>query len=113
MARVGRRIAAICIDWLIASVIGNWLFSGVYASLAVLGIFAVMQILFIATLGGSLGHLLLRLRVVPLTGGWIGIWKPVVRTVLLCLVVPVLVWDSDQRGFHDKIAGTVLVRISE
>jgi len=25
-------------------------------------------------------------------------------------VIPVLVWDSDQRGFHDKIAGTVLVR---
>jgi hypothetical protein len=25
-------------------------------------------------------------------------------------VIPVLVWDSDQRGFHDKIAGTVLIR---
>jgi hypothetical protein len=33
-----------------------------------------------------------------------------VRTLLLCLVIPVLVWDSDQRGFHDKIAGTVLIR---
>ena len=27
-----------------------------------------------------------------------------------CLVVPALVWDSDQRGFHDKVAGTVLIR---
>jgi hypothetical protein len=25
--------------------------------------------------------------------------------------VPALVWDSDQRGFHDKVAGTVLLRV--
>jgi hypothetical protein len=33
-----------------------------------------------------------------------------VRTALLMVVVPALVWDSDQRGFHDKVAGTVLIR---
>jgi hypothetical protein len=33
-----------------------------------------------------------------------------VRSVLLMIVIPALVWDSDHRGFHDKIAGTVLVR---
>jgi len=33
-----------------------------------------------------------------------------VRSVLLGLAIPALVWDSDQRGFHDKIAGTVLIR---
>jgi hypothetical protein len=27
------------------------------------------------------------------------------------LVLPALVWDSDQRGFHDKVAGTVLIRV--
>ena len=32
------------------------------------------------------------------------------RTALLVIIIPVLVWDSDQRGFHDKIAGTVLIR---
>ena len=26
------------------------------------------------------------------------------------IVIPALVWDSDQRGFHDKVAGTVLIR---
>lgn len=75
-----------------------------------IAVFAVMQILFIPTLGGSVGHRLLGLRVVPLVGGWVGFWRPVVRTILLLLVIPVLVWDSDQRGFHDKIAGTVLIR---
>lgn len=73
-------------------------------------VFGVMQVIFIPTLGGSVGHRLVGLRVVPLTGGWVGLWRPLVRTVLLLLVIPVLVWDSDQRGFHDKIAGTVLIR---
>jgi hypothetical protein len=34
----------------------------------------------------------------------------VVRTVLLCLIVPALIIDRDSRGAHDRIAGTVLVR---
>jgi len=45
-----------------------------------------------------------------LSGGWVGLWRPVVRSILLILVIPAIVWDSDQRGFHDKIAGTVLLR---
>jgi uncharacterized RDD family membrane protein YckC len=70
-----------------------------------------MQIVFIPTICGSIGHRLLGLRVVALKGGWIGPWRPVVRTLLLAIVVPALIWDSDQRGFHDKIAGTVLLRL--
>lgn len=81
-------------------------------SLVTLGIFALMQCLFIPTIGGSIGHRLMGLRVIRLGGGWIGPWRPVVRTLLILLVIPVIVWDSDQRGFHDKIAGTALVRAS-
>ncbi len=115
VGRVGRRVIAIFIDWIIATMIGGSVAArlGVaehYVSLVVLGVFAIGQIVFIPTLGGSLGHLVCGLRVVALKGGWIGLWRPVVRTVLLCLVIPVLVWDSDQRGFHDKIPGTVLIR---
>jgi len=111
VARIGRRFAAIAIDWGIALVL-TLLFpaEGGAATFTTLGIFAVMQMLFIPTLGGSIGHRILGLRVVPIAGGWIGLWRPAVRTLLLALVIPVLVWDSDQRGFHDKIAGTVLIR---
>lgn len=110
VARAGRRVLAILIDWGIALLIGNLIASGPATSWATLLIFAVMQIIFIPTIGGSVGHRILGLRVVPLTGGWVGFWRPAVRTLLLVLVIPVLVWDSDQRGFHDKIAGTVLIR---
>ncbi|PZU30429.1 MAG: RDD family protein, partial [Microbacterium sp.] len=43
-------------------------------------------------------------------GGWVGLWRPIVRTLLLCLVIPAVIWDADQRGVHDKAAGTVLLR---
>lgn len=110
VARIGRRVAAILIDWGLAMIIAYALAQGTPHVFLTHGIFIVMQIVFITTLGGSLGHRVLGMRVVPLTGGWIGLWKPVVRTLLLVLVIPVLVWDSDQRGFHDKIPGTVLIR---
>ena len=69
-----------------------------------------MQIVFIVLVSGSIGHLLLGMRVVPLKSGWIGIWRPIVRTVLLALLVPALISDRDRRGIHDRVAGTVLVR---
>lgn len=110
VARVGRRVLAILVDWALAALPAYLLVGGPHPELWNVLFFAILQIVFIPTIGGSLGHRLLGLRVVPLAGGWVGIWRPIVRTILLCLVIPVLVWDSDQRAFHDKIAGTVLIR---
>ncbi|TFC96860.1 MULTISPECIES: RDD family protein [Cryobacterium] len=112
VGRVGRRIGALAIDWSMAYGAGALFFSsdGVVNGFAVSGLFVALQIVFIPTIGGSIGHRLFGLRVVPLQRGWVGVWRPVVRSVLLGLAVPALVWDSDQRGFHDKVAGTVLIR---
>lgn len=108
IARLGRRIGGIAIDWAIAVLISWGFFQ--YNGGATLAIFAIEQVLFIALLSGSIGHLVLGMRVVPLAGGWVGVWRPAVRTVLLCLVIPAVIYDKDQRGLHDKLAGTVLVR---
>jgi uncharacterized RDD family membrane protein YckC len=114
VARLGRRIVALVIDWAIAS--GVSLLISRPADLLdsnswiTLGVFAALQVIFIATLSGSIGHLVLGLRVVPLVPRWIGIGRPIVRTLLLCIVIPAVIWDRDQRALHDKIAGTVLVR---
>lgn len=108
VGRPGRRIAGIAIDWALAVAVSVLFFD--YNGLATTLAFVVLQILFIPTLGGSIGHRLVGLRVVPLAGGWVGVWRPVVRALLLAVVIPTVVWDSDQRGFHDKIAGTVLIR---
>jgi hypothetical protein len=114
VARLGRRIAALFIDWAIAWVIAVAFFPvGPFQpdAWATLAIFAVEQLVFLWTVNGSIGHLLLRMRIVPLTPGRLGLWRPVVRTALLCLAIPALIWDRDQRGLHDQLAGTVLVRV--
>jgi uncharacterized RDD family membrane protein YckC len=91
-----------------ASAAGYLFFDG--HPLAITASFAVLQYLFITLLSGSLGHLVLGMRVVPLQPRWIGPWRPLVRTVLLSVAIPALIWDRDQRGLHDVFAGTVLVR---
>lgn len=78
--------------------------------LGVIGIFIIFQILGVWTLHGSLGHRIMGMYVVDVLGRKLAWWRPIVRTVLLVLVIPALVWDSDQRGFHDKLAGTILLR---
>lgn len=109
IARFPRRIVAILIDWVIALAASAWLFDrNPWATLAV---FVVLQIVFVPTVGGSIGHRLMGLRVVAIAGGWVGVWRPALRAVLLGLVVPAVVWDSDQRGFHDKAAGTALLLV--
>lgn len=108
VARPGRRILALAIDWGTAILISVAFFS--YNAWATLGVFAVAQIAFLLTANGSVGHLLLGMRVVPIAGGYLGVWRPFVRTILLCLVIPAVIWDRDQRGMHDRLIATVLVR---
>lgn len=107
IARPLRRIGALVVDWALSVLVSVAFFQ--YDPLATLAVFAVVQVVFLATVSGSIGHLVFRMRVVPLAGGWIGVWRPLVRTLLLCVVIPAAIWDRDQRGLHDKAAGTVLV----
>ncbi len=107
IARIGRRIGALCVDYGAA-----YLISGFFGwdALAILAIFAAIQLVFLPTLQGSPGHRLFGLRLVRLDGAWVGLWRPVIRTALLIVVIPAVIWDADQRGLHDKAAGTVLIR---
>jgi uncharacterized RDD family membrane protein YckC len=107
IARPGRRIGALFIDYGAA-----YLISGFFGwdPLAILAIFGIIQIAFLPTLQASPGHRILGMRLVRLDGSWVGVWRPILRTVFLILVIPAAIWDADQRGLHDKAAGTVLIR---
>ena len=107
IARFGRRLGALIVDWLPAYLVSYAFFDGnVWVTLA---LFAGLQLLFISLVSGSIGHLVLGMRVVPLSGGWVGVLRPLARTLLLCIVLPAVIWDRDQRGMHDRLSGTVLV----
>jgi hypothetical protein len=109
-APMGRRIGALLVDWLVASLVSLALFH--YHPMATLGVFAVENILLVSTLGFTIGHRLFNLRVRPDVEGvpMIGFLRGTVRAVLLCLVIPPVIWDADGRGMHDRAARTVIVR---
>lgn len=113
VGRFGRRVAGIFIDWAPAYFLSWSLFPTANGAdpFVTLAIFAALQYAFMITLNGSIGHIATRMRVVPIRGGYLGFWRPLVRTLLLCLVIPAVIWDVDQRGLHDRAAGTVLVRV--
>ena len=116
IARLGRRVVAILVDWAVCNVIavgflGYQLGVGGLSSFKPLAVFVVMNLLLVGTLGSTLGHRLLGLRVARLHGAGTGPLPALIRTILLALVIPAVIWDRDTRGFHDKLAGTVLVRV--
>ncbi|MDE8668298.1 RDD family protein [Pseudarthrobacter sp. H3Y2-7] len=108
IARAGRRIVAIMLDWGIALLISNFAFAG--DSWATLFVFAVEQTLLVGTLGYSIGHRIVGIHVLRLGGAPAGPLAALVRAVLLCLVIPAVIFDPDHRGLHDKAMNTVLVR---
>ena len=109
IGRVGPRLGAILIDWAIASVI-SYAFFG-WSSTATLVIFAIEQIVLVGLLGYSIGHRVFSLQVQRLDGTAAGFLPALVRSLLLCLVIPAVVFDADQRGLHDRAMDTVLVKV--
>ena len=112
MASVGRRLGALAIDWAIAYglaflLVGPKLFkNGQFAALSVL---AVAYLIGLAVSGGTFGMALLGLRVTTEDGRKAGLYAVAMRTVLLFLVIPAVIWDVDGRGLHDRIAHTMVV----
>ncbi len=108
LAPLGRRVVAVTIDWALCLLISSALFGR--NAWGPLGVLAVENVVLVGTIGMTVGHRLLGLRVVRLGGGAVGIARAAARTVLLCAAIPAVVWDADGRGLHDHLAGTVIVR---
>jgi uncharacterized RDD family membrane protein YckC len=80
---------------------GNW----------ALLIFFAVSILTVGTVGSTPGKRLFGLRVLALDTGTVNPLRALLRTALLCVALPALIWDRDGRGLHDRLARTVEVRI--
>jgi uncharacterized RDD family membrane protein YckC len=108
VAGVGRRLGALIIDWLACTVISLAIFK---VQVWTIVFFAGEVWLLTALTGFSLGKRLLSIRVARLDGKPVGLLHALIRTVLLLLVVPAMVFDKDLRGLHDKAARTVVLRM--
>jgi len=110
----GRRLVALIIDWFVSLGVTLLVFREVSygstaSSFATLAVFAGEVIVFTWLLAGSFGQRLLGVRVVRVDGGRLSLGRIILRTVLLCLVIPAVIWDSSGRGLHDRAAGSIVV----
>jgi uncharacterized RDD family membrane protein YckC len=115
------RIAALFLDWaasiLVVVAIAGWdrwredPWSGWWT----LGVFVLESALLTALLGGSFGKLLTRLRVVRSdgSGGTLNLLGAFIRSLLVALVIPPLIFRPDGRGLHDMAVGSVTVRLAD
>jgi len=112
LAPLGRRIVALLIDWALCWAVSLGFFHG--SSWATLLIFLGENVVLVGTAGFTVGHRVLGLRVRRMLpgapDGQPGPVRALVRSVLVCLVIPAVVWDGDGRGLHDRAAGTAIVR---
>lgn len=78
--------------------------------LATLGIWALQHFILVSTLGTTIGHRILGVKVVHEDGGSpVGPLAGLIRTALLALVLPAIFTDVSGRGYHDRAARTQVI----
>lgn len=122
IARFGRRIAALMIDWFIAyGLVGLAVNVGVInrdaflysspGSTAIAVVWLVLGIVSVRLFGFTPGQWALSLRVASIDHRMhVGIGRATVRGLLVFFVIPALFTDRDFRGYQDRFSNTAVVR---
>ncbi|SNS44573.1 RDD family protein [Geodermatophilus pulveris] len=111
LASFSSRVGAFAVDAVAAALVaglvtapslpGNWSLLS----------FALITVGTLVLFGQTPGMRLVGLRLAhPRAGERVALWRAVVRTALLVLLVPALVVDADGRGLHDRLTDTAVVR---
>ena len=112
-----RRLLALAVDWFACMLVvvvllgpGGWSESR-WSGFDTMGVFVFESTLLTVLAGGSFGQLATRLRVVGVDGQRLTIPIVLVRQILICLVIPPLVFRPDGRGLHDLAARSATVTL--
>lgn len=121
MASWGLRFAALLVDVIGSALVGRLIdplpedLETVTISQAVAPtlVLVAINVLGLALIGQTPGMKLFKIRVRPLTGdpARLGFVPAVIRTALLSLFVPAVVFDRDGRGVHDRLSRAVVVHV--
>ena len=98
------RIGALLIDWLASYAVTVFILRDVqhpaFGALS-LGIFWLQTSVGVALAGSSFGQTVLKIQVRHLDGRPLTLLRALLRQLLVCLVIPPLVFRPDGRGLHD------------
>ena len=112
---LGRRFAAITLDWLSSYLIAIVFFSGPgtflerssHAGAPALILFFTQYFLLVALQGASAGHRICRMRIVNFAdGGRPTILQALIRSVLMVIVITAITYDENGRGIHERLSRT-------
>lgn len=116
MARFGRRVAAMLVDWFVAYglaalAMALGLVSVGAMSTVILVIWFLLGVASVRLFSFTPGQFVLGLMVVSMDDRQhVGLGRAVVRGLLIALVIPALFTDEDLRALHDLATKTAVVR---
>lgn len=114
---LGRRFAALMVDWLacyfiVAASAGGLGKMAPNRSVTVLALFFAEVAVLSALQGASLGHRIFGVKIIRFSdAGAITPIQALVRTALLITVIFAITFDENGRGMHERFSGTVLTRV--
>jgi uncharacterized RDD family membrane protein YckC len=116
LASWARRVAAVLIDGVASAlvalaILGPERYSE--SSFGPLVVFFVETALGTALAGGSFGQLVTRIRVLRVDGRPVSLLRALLRSLLICLVIPPLVFRPDGRGLHDLATDSAAFRLPQ
>lgn len=110
-----RRIGGLVIDWIACELVVIAIFgtrsSDAGAAFYPLIAFWLESAVGTALLGASFGQIFTRIRVLRTDGRPLSLFMALLRSLLVCLVVPPLVFRPDGRGLHDMATGSGAYRL--
>jgi uncharacterized RDD family membrane protein YckC len=114
-----RRLGALLIDWIVAALSAVALAGVSYPpapldedpsqTFIIIGFFVAEVGILTGLLGRSIGKRVLGMHIENADGRPIGVPRAILRTLLLCIVLPAIVMTDDKRGIHDLAAGSRVV----
>lgn len=108
----GRRVVALGIDWVLCLLVAAVLTQGSFdrSGFAPLIVFGFETWVLTSLLGGSAGQLMVGVIVIRTTGERLDPGRALLRTVLIMLVIPPVIYNRDQRGLHDLATDAVAIK---
>ncbi|MFC4105567.1 RDD family protein [Micromonospora zhanjiangensis] len=109
---LGRRFGALGIDWILCLLASGLITDPRVAPSGPVLILIAVYGFFVGLFAQTPGMYLMKIRCVAYAdGGRIGVFRGLLRGVLLCLAVPPLIMDEQRRGLHDRAVGSIVVPV--
>jgi hypothetical protein len=112
IAGMGRRFLAITLDWLMSWAVGSLVFEQAVGRQLWIPLVFFSQIVLLTWLtGASAGQRMMGLSVASYPAARpLGLGRIALRSLLILLVIPAVVFDAEGRGLHDRIASSAVYR---